>query len=176
MGFQPDDASTAIHDIGSLGYEGYETFGEYLDAWELKGGLKPVLDGGAALISRTACDLTDPTKRAAEVAKIVRWAKLIRSAAAVTAVSVRTECADRPTISKRASQDIVAALNEISRAVVRRGHHRRSAPAHRHLHRVSRRGLRGLEAVDTKVVSSGRMWGSLQRRFRSGEVVKDSCH
>src|SRR3989442_161876 len=25
-------------------HEGYETFGEYLDAWELKGGFKPVLD------------------------------------------------------------------------------------------------------------------------------------
>jgi hypothetical protein len=37
-GFQPDDASAAIRDIGSLGYQGYETFGEYLDAWELKAG------------------------------------------------------------------------------------------------------------------------------------------
>ena len=42
-GFKPDDAPGAIRDVASLGYQGYETFGEYLDAWELKGGLKAVL-------------------------------------------------------------------------------------------------------------------------------------
>jgi inosose dehydratase len=39
-GYQPEDAATAIHDVASLGYQGYETFGEVLVAWEPKGGLK----------------------------------------------------------------------------------------------------------------------------------------
>src|SRR5690242_10711863 len=43
-GFKPDDAPGAIREVASLGYRGYETFGEYLDAWELKGGMKALLD------------------------------------------------------------------------------------------------------------------------------------
>src|SRR5215831_15142188 len=43
-GFQPDDAAVAIRDAGSLGYSGYETFGEVLEAWVPKGGLKTALD------------------------------------------------------------------------------------------------------------------------------------
>src|SRR3954468_3242924 len=43
-GFKPEDAANAIPDVGSLGYMGYETFGEVLEAWEPKGGLKAVLD------------------------------------------------------------------------------------------------------------------------------------
>jgi hypothetical protein len=41
--FRTADASAVIRDIGGFGYECYETFGEYLDAWEMKGGLKTVL-------------------------------------------------------------------------------------------------------------------------------------
>jgi hypothetical protein len=43
-GFKPEDAARAIPDVASLGYRGYETFGEYLEAWELKGGLDRLLD------------------------------------------------------------------------------------------------------------------------------------
>src|SRR5215471_17217191 len=87
-GFKPDDAPGAIRDVASLGYQGYETFGEYLDAWELKGGMKAVLDeAGLPLISAYCnVNLTDPSKRAEETAKIVRWAKLIQKCGGVTAV------------------------------------------------------------------------------------------
>lgn len=86
--FQPDDAGAAIRDIGRLGYAGYETFGEYLDAWELKGGLKPVLDSAGLPLISAYCNvnLTDPAKRWDEVSKIVRWAKLIQKCGGVTAV------------------------------------------------------------------------------------------
>jgi len=30
----------AIPEVASLGYQGYESFGEYLEAWEPKGGFK----------------------------------------------------------------------------------------------------------------------------------------
>src|SRR5260370_13234791 len=42
-GFKPEDAVVAIHDVASLAYHGYETFGEVLQAWQSKGGLKTVL-------------------------------------------------------------------------------------------------------------------------------------
>ena len=51
-GFTPQDAATAIPEVASLGYYGYETFGEYFDAWEPKGGLKKVLDENHLPLSR----------------------------------------------------------------------------------------------------------------------------
>jgi inosose dehydratase len=118
-GFKPDDAPGAIHDVASLGYQGYETFGEYLDAWELKGGLKPILDeAGLPLISAYCnVNLTDPAKRSAEVEKIVRWAKLIQKCGGTTAV-IGPNGVKRPAYDFNSSKaDIIAALNEISRAV-----------------------------------------------------------
>jgi inosose dehydratase len=118
-GFQPDDASVAIPEIGSLGYEGYETFGEYLVAWELKGGLKAVLDNARLPLISAYCNvnLTDPTKSASRVSKIVRWAKLIQKCGGVTAVIGPNGVRRSSSNFRAGKQDIVAALNEISRAV-----------------------------------------------------------
>src|SRR5258706_10144245 len=90
-GFKPEDAANAIRDAGSLGYQGYESFGEVLEAWEPKGGLKSVLDENQLPLISAYCNvnLTDPTKRSDELAKIVRWAKLIQKCGGETAV-VRT--------------------------------------------------------------------------------------
>ena len=175
-GFQPDDASSAIGDIGSLGFEGYETFGEYLDAWELKGGLKPVLDSARLPLISAYCNvnLTDPTKRGAEVSKIVRWAKLIQKCGGVTAVigpnGVRRTSYD----FKTSKADIVAALNEISRAVSDVGI---VAALHQHTGTCieSRDEVYAvLEAVDTKVVKFGPDVGQLAKGGSDPvKVVKD---
>ena len=42
-GFQPADAERAIKDVASLGYHGYESFGNVLENWETKGGLDALL-------------------------------------------------------------------------------------------------------------------------------------
>jgi inosose dehydratase len=119
-GFQPDDAPTAIHDVASLGYQGYESFGNVLEAWQPKGGLRKVLDENRHLpLIAAYCDvnLTDTTKRSDEIAQAVLWAKLIKHAGGVTAVI-------GPNGVKRGSFDfaagrnqIVSALNEICKAV-----------------------------------------------------------
>src|SRR5947207_497806 len=118
-GYKPEDAETAIKEVGSLGYQGYETFGEYLDVWETKGGLKPILDAAGLPLISAYCgvNLTDPAKRTEETAKIVRWAKLIQKCGGVTAVigpnGVRRQAFD----FQASKSDIVAALNEVSQAV-----------------------------------------------------------
>jgi inosose dehydratase len=33
-GFRPEDAERAIADVATLGFHGYESFGNVLDAWE----------------------------------------------------------------------------------------------------------------------------------------------
>ena len=43
-GFKPEDAAQAIPDVARLGYHGYESFGNVLEAWEAKGGLGQVLE------------------------------------------------------------------------------------------------------------------------------------
>jgi inosose dehydratase len=74
----------AIHDVADLGYSGYETFGDLLESWEQKGGLKQVLDSNKLPLISAYCgvNLTDPEKRKDEVDKIVRWATLVKNAAA----------------------------------------------------------------------------------------------
>src|ERR1700694_5727608 len=63
-GFKPEDAAIAIADVASLGYQGYETFGEVLEAWEMEGGLKRVLDENRIALVSAYCNvnLTDPAK------------------------------------------------------------------------------------------------------------------
>jgi inosose dehydratase len=175
-GFQPDDASAAIRDIGGLGYVGYETFGEYLDAWELKGGLKAVLDSTRLPLISAYCNvnLTDPAKRAAEVSKIVRWAKLIQKCGGVTAVigpnGVRRSSYD----FKAGKADIVASLNEISRAVSDVGI---IAALHQHTGTCieSRDEVYAvLDAVDPKAVKFGPDVGQLAKGGSDPvKVVKD---
>jgi inosose dehydratase len=118
-GYKPDDAARAIPDVASLGFQGYESFGEVLEAWEQKGGLNQVLEANKLPLISAYCgvNLTEPAKRADEVAKIVRWAKLIQKCGGVTAV-IGPNSVKRSTYDFKASKsDIVAALNEIGKAV-----------------------------------------------------------
>src|SRR6202045_4625812 len=76
----PNDVAQAITDTGTLGFYGFETFGDVLTKWEPQGGLEPALtQHHLALISGyCTLNLTDSTKRKDEMDKAVAWAKLIR--------------------------------------------------------------------------------------------------
>src|SRR5437016_5898269 len=118
-GFKPEDAAVAIPEVASLGYQGYESFGEYLEAWEPKGGLRKVLDENQLPLISAYCNvnLTDPSKRSDEIARAVRWAKLIKQNGGVTAV-IGPNGVKRASFDFRASKnDIISALNEICKAV-----------------------------------------------------------
>jgi len=87
-GFAPKDAEQAIKDVASLGYYGYESFGNVLESWEATGGLNVLLDAQHLPLRSAYCpvNLTDATKRTDEVAKLVRWAKLIKKCGGSIAV------------------------------------------------------------------------------------------
>jgi len=72
-GFKPTDAEQAIADVGSLGFAGYESFGNVLEYWDKQGGLKRLLDAAQVPLRSAYCpvNLTDPAKRADEIAKLV---------------------------------------------------------------------------------------------------------
>src|SRR5262245_37061565 len=87
-GFKPDDAQAAIRDVAALGFSGFESFGNILEAWEPRGGLTTLLEPAKLPLRSAYCDvnLTDPTKRAAEIEKVVRWGRLIRKCGGSVAV------------------------------------------------------------------------------------------
>jgi inosose dehydratase len=175
-GFKPEDAAQAIHDVGSLGFAGYESFGEVIEAWELKGGIKRLLDSSEVPLISAYCNvnLTDPTKRKDETDKIVRWAKLIRQCGGVTSV-VGPNGVKRSSYDFKASKaDIVAALNEMAKAVSDVG----VIPAlHQHTGTCieSRDEVYSvLEAVDTRYVKFGPDVGQLAKGGSDPvKVVKD---
>ena len=175
-GYKPDDAEQAIHDVGSLGFRGYESFGEVIEAWEAKGGIQRLLDAANVPLISAYCNvnLTDPTKRKDETEKIVRWAKLIQKCGGVTAVvgpnSVRRSSYD----FKASKANIVAALNEMCKAVTDVG----IIPAlHQHTGTCieSRDEVYAvLEAVDTRYVKFGPDVGQLAKGGSDPvKVVKD---
>ena len=175
-GFKPDDAAQAIHDVGSLGYAGYESFGEVIEAWESKGGIKRLLDSSEVPLISAYCNvnLTDPTKRKEETDKIVRWAKLIQKCGGVTAV-VGPNGVKRAAYDFKASKaDIVTSLNEMCKAVTDVG----VVPAlHQHTGTCieSRDEVYAvLEAVDTKYVKFGPDVGQLAKGGADPvKIVKD---
>jgi inosose dehydratase len=175
-GFKPEDAARAIPDVASLGYQGYESFGEVLEAWEPKGGLKRVLDENRLPLISAYCNvnLTDSSKTADEVARIVRWAGLIKQCGGVTAV-VGPNGVKRSSYDFKASKaGIVTALNEIGKAVTDLG----IIPAlHQHTGTCveSRDEVYAvLEAVDTRYVKFGPDVGQLAKGGSDPvKVVKD---
>jgi inosose dehydratase len=73
-------ADQAIQDIGSLGYWGFETFGETLDAYEAQGGIAKVLAANNVPLVSGYCsiDFVDPAKRKEGVGKMAAWGRIIR--------------------------------------------------------------------------------------------------
>lgn len=175
-GYKPDDAAQAIHDVGSLGYAGYESFGEVLEGWEAKGGIKRHLDSNELPLISAYCNvnLTDPAKRKDEVEKIVRWAKLIQKCGGVTAV-VGPNGVRRSSYDFKASKaEIVAALNEMCKAVADVGV---IAALHQHTGTCieSRDEVYAvMEAVDTRYVKFGPDVGQLAKGGADPvKIVKD---
>jgi inosose dehydratase len=175
-GFGAEGAAQAIHDVGSLGYEGYESFGEVIEAWEPKGGIKRLLDtAGVPLISAYCnVNLTDPTKQKDEVEKIVRWAELIQKCGGVTAV-VGPNAVQRSSYDFGASKgNIVSALNEMCKAVTGVG-----VTAALHPHTGTCIQIRDevyavLDAVDTRYVKFAPDVGQLAKGGSDPvKIVKD---
>lgn len=75
-----DQVADAVAGIASLGFYGFETFGDNLVKWEDQGGLGPVLEkNNLALISGyCTINLTDPAQRTSEMAKADRYCELIK--------------------------------------------------------------------------------------------------
>jgi inosose dehydratase len=118
-GFKPPDAEQAIKDVASLGFHGYESFGNVLEAWEEQGGLKRILDANRLPLHSAYCpvNLTDPARRRDEVIKLVRWARLIRGCGGSIAVIGPNNVKRAEYVFADHKAHIVAALNDMGKAV-----------------------------------------------------------
>jgi inosose dehydratase len=175
-GFKPTDAEPAIKDVGSLGFHGYESFGNVLEYWDKQGGLKKLLDAAGVPLRSAYCpvNLTDPTKRKDEVDKLVRWGRLIQAAGGSVAV-IGPNNVDRPTyLFAEHKTHIVEALNDMGKALADIGV---VGVLHQHTGTcVETRDetYATMEAVDTRVVKFGPDVGQLQKGGSDPlKVVKD---
>lgn len=156
-GFRPPDAEPGIRDSARLGYHGYESLGEVVEAWEQKGGLGKILDEHNMPLPSTYCSihLTDPARRKAEVEKIIRWGKILTRLGAKVAV-IGPNGVKRPGFDFKASKaDIVATLNEVGHALGDLG---MLGAVHQHTHTsIETRDevYTIMDAVDTKHIRFG---------------------
>ncbi len=175
-GFKPTDAEQAIKDVGSLGFAGYESFGNVLEFWDKQGGLKALLDAARVPLRSAYCpvDLMDQAKRKDEIEKLLRWGRLIKAAGGSVAVI-------GPNNVKRAEfqfaehkANIVASLNEMCKALADIGV---VGALHQHTGTcVETRDetYATMEAVDTRYVKFGPDVGQLQKGgVDPVKVVKD---
>jgi inosose dehydratase len=175
-GFKPADASNAIKDVAALGFHGYESFGNVLETWEAQGGLDAVLKGAGLPLRSAYCpvNLLDSTKRADEVAKMVRWASLIKKCGGSVAVIGPTNVKRAEYVFADHKAHIVEALNAIGKAIADVGV---TGVLHQHTDTcVETRDetYAVMEAVDTSVVTFGPDVGQLQKGGSDPvKVVKD---
>jgi inosose dehydratase len=175
-GFSPADAEKAIADVASLGFHGYESFGNVLEAWEPKGGLDKLLQAAKLPLRSAYCpvNLTDPTKRKEEVDKIVRWGGLIKKCGGSVAV-IGPNNVKRPEYNfAEHKTDIVEALNDIGKALTDIGV---VGALHQHTGtcvETREETYAVMEAVDTRYVKFGPDVGQLQKGGSDPvKVVKD---
>jgi len=81
-GYGADNLEPALKDIAALGYHSFETFGNVIDDYETKrGGFSQVIEKYKVPIVSAFCqtDVLDPSKKKAELEKLVRWSKLTKA-------------------------------------------------------------------------------------------------
>jgi inosose dehydratase len=158
-GSTPAAAEPGIKDVAKLGYHGYESLGETLEAWEAKGGLGRVLTENNMPLPSTYLHLRmnvdDPAVRKQEVAKVVRWGVLLKKLGGSVGV-FGPNGVNRTTYDfKAAKPGIVATLNDAAKALNDIG---LVATLHQHTNTcvmTSEEVYAVMEAVDTRYVKFG---------------------
>jgi inosose dehydratase len=120
-GSTPADAEPGIKDTAKLGYYGYESLGETLEAWEAKDGLGRILVENKMLLPSTyfhlRMNVDDPTERKEGVTTVVRWGRILKKYGGSVGV-LGPNHVDRSSYDFNASKaGIVATLNEAGKAL-----------------------------------------------------------
>ena len=170
------DADQAIKDIGSLGFSGYETFGEVLERLDAEGHLAQLLESNHVPLISGYCtiNLTDSAKRADELTKTANFARVIKKYGGRIFVLGPNQV-HRETYDFKASKDyIVGMCNEVAKTVAGEG---LMTVLHQHTGTcIESRDetYATLDAVDTRVLKFGPDVGQLTKGGADAvKVVKD---
>lgn len=171
-----DHADQAAAGIASLGFYGFETFGEVLEKWETQGGFGQILEKNHIPLISGYCtvNLIDTAKKSDELQKAVRRAGLIKKYGGRIMV-VGPNQVNRTTYNFADHKaDIVSMLNETAKAVTGAG---LTPVLHQHTGTcVESRDetYAVLHAVDTRYVKFGPDIGQLTKGGADAvQVVKD---
>lgn len=171
-----NDQRDAIREIGSYGFYGYETFSQVLEQFDAAGNLQSLLEQNHVPLISGYCtiNLTNTSKRSEELAKAVRWARLIKKYNGRIFVLGPNQV-NREAYDYNANKgNIVSMLNEVAKAVAGEGI---TPVLHQHTSTcVETRDetYATLDAVDTKVLKFGPDVGQLTKGGADAvQVVKD---
>ncbi len=160
-----NDSEQAITDVASLGFYGFETFGNVLETWEKQGGLRRILDAHNLPLISAYCtfNLTDSTKRKDELDRMRMWGELLLKNGGHVSV-LGPNSVPRATYDFKASKtNIVETLNECAKMLTDMGI---VAALHQHTGTCieSRDEVYSvLDAVDSRYVKFGPDIGQLQK-------------
>ncbi|NUQ31117.1 MAG: sugar phosphate isomerase/epimerase [Acidobacteriaceae bacterium] len=171
-----DQIEQAVDSVSSLGFYGFETFGDVLSKWKARGGLAPVLKAKNLPLISGYCtvNLTDPSRKEEQLAKAKEWCGLIKECGGRIFV-VGPNPVKRDTYDFAASKSgIVSMLNELAQTVEQEG---LTPVLHQHTGTCieSRDETYAvLEAVDTRHLKFGPDVGQLTKGGQDAvKVVKD---
>ena len=172
----PQYVEAAIRDIASLGFYGIELFGNQIEAMEANGGVGALLEKHKLPLISAYCNtnLSVPEQRKESIAKTLEWAKLVKKYNGKVIVVGPNGVKRNSYDFKAHKHDIVAALNELGKAVTDMG---LTPVLHQHTGTcVETRDetYAVLEAMDTRVMKFGPDIGQLQKGGSDPvQVVKD---
>jgi inosose dehydratase len=164
-GFKVESVEPGLRDSAKLGYWGYESYSDSVEPIDQNPGWSNLLEQYKIPMpsSYFNFNLTDPTVRKAQVEKAIRLGQILKKSGGITAV-IGPNGVNRATYDfKAAKNDVVATLNEISKALTDLG---LAAALHQHTGTCvdSRDQVYAvLDAVDTRVVKFGPDVGQLQK-------------
>lgn len=115
----PDNLAPAVKDMASLGFHGFETFAAILEDWDQKGTINALLSSNKIpLVSVYATmQVVDPAVRKDELAKLVRWAGVLKKHGGRFVVLAPNGVKREGYSFQDHRANIVAALNDYAMAV-----------------------------------------------------------
>jgi inosose dehydratase len=172
----PENLESAVRDMSELGYKGFETFGEVIEDWDKKGTLeKLIAQYRIPLISAySTLDVINSAARQDEIARIVRWGKILKKHGAGFMV-IAVSGAKREGYDFAAHRaNIVSSLNDYGKAMADLG---LGSGLHQHTNTpIETRDevYAVMESVDTRVFKFAPDVGQLQKGGAdAAKVVKD---
>jgi inosose dehydratase len=172
----PDNVGPAVKDMASLGFHGFETFTAILEEWDKRGTIGELLaTNKIPLISCYApMQVTDPAVRKDEIAKLTRWATLVKKHGGRFVVLAPNGMKREGYNFQDHRANIVAALNDYAKVVTDLG-----LGTGLHQHTGTAVETRDetyaiMEAVDTRLLKFAPDVGQLQKGgANAAQVVKD---